>query len=174
MAALDARSLLTPRDNPFPMPPLRRSGRHRQNSGWLEIGLVAAFSSERRAASVRNRWAAYVRIRRSWRGVVGAPSPRNCQMRRPAANAEATADAQLAWLGRVGPPRQRLWRRATGPGEPPRHKLVRPGPEPRQTATAANLSRSPIVLIVCPSGSLSGPPARGVGSEGLQSGFCER
>jgi hypothetical protein len=103
-----------------------------------------------------------------------APLPRNCQMRRSAANAEATADALLAWLGRVGPARQRLRRRATGPGEPPRHKLVRPRPEPGQTATTANLSRSPIVLIVRPSGSLSGPPARGVGSEGLQFGFCER
>jgi hypothetical protein len=55
-----------PRDNPSPkMPRLRRSGRHRQNGGRLEIGMVGAIRSERWAASDRNRWAAYVRIRSS-------------------------------------------------------------------------------------------------------------
>src|SRR5271165_7425932 len=45
------------------MPMLHRSGRHRQNGGRLEIGMMGAIRSERWAASDRNRWAAYVRIR---------------------------------------------------------------------------------------------------------------
>ena len=45
------------------MPLLSRSGRHRQNGGRLQIGTLGAIRSERRAASDRNRWAAYVRIR---------------------------------------------------------------------------------------------------------------
>jgi hypothetical protein len=51
------------------MPLLRRSGRHRQNGGRLQIGMVGAIRSERWAASDRNRWAAYVRIRSSRRHV---------------------------------------------------------------------------------------------------------
>ena len=47
------------------MPLLRRSGRHRQNGGRLEIGMVGAIRSERWAASDRYRWAADVRIRTS-------------------------------------------------------------------------------------------------------------
>jgi hypothetical protein len=67
MAALDARSLLT-HETTFPrMRLLHRSGRHRQNGGRLEIGMVGAIRSERWAASDRNRWAAYVRIRRELR-----------------------------------------------------------------------------------------------------------
>ena len=63
MAALDARSLLTHETalSPDALTPPR--GRHRQNGGRLQIGMVGAIRSERRAASDRNRWAAYVRIR---------------------------------------------------------------------------------------------------------------
>ena len=63
MAALDARSLLTRETILFPDAPTPRSGRHRQNDGRLEIGMVGAIRSERWAASDRNTWAAYVRIR---------------------------------------------------------------------------------------------------------------
>ena len=75
MAALEARSLLTCETILSPDAlSLRRSGRHRQNGGRLEIGTVGGISSERRAASDRNRWAAYVGIRTYRR----FPSPRQC------------------------------------------------------------------------------------------------
>jgi len=52
------------RDNPFlRLPRSAGGGRHRQNGGRLEIGTVSAIRSERRAASDRNGWAAYVGIR---------------------------------------------------------------------------------------------------------------
>ena len=63
MAALDARSLLTHETILFPDAPTPRSGRHRQNDGRLEIGMVGAIRSERWAASDRYTRAAYVRIR---------------------------------------------------------------------------------------------------------------
>jgi len=52
------------RDNPFlRLPRSAGGGRHRQNGGRLEIGTLGAIRSERRAASDRNGWAAYVGIR---------------------------------------------------------------------------------------------------------------
>ena len=51
---------------------LHRSGRHRQNGGRLEIGMVGAIRSERWAASDRNRWAAYVRIRKGTKSAIVA------------------------------------------------------------------------------------------------------
>jgi hypothetical protein len=64
MAALEARSLLTRETiHPTLVPQLGGGGRHHQNAGRLEIRTVGAISSERRAASDRNRWAPYVRNR---------------------------------------------------------------------------------------------------------------
>jgi hypothetical protein len=63
MAALEARSLLTRETIRSPARPAQRGGRHRQNGGRLQIRTLGDIKSERRAASDRNRWAAYVRTR---------------------------------------------------------------------------------------------------------------